>query len=340
MGLGSPIVLLRYHQFVKPKTSLDETCPYQGLRYFTNEKFFFGRRRVTETLRQKLEETAFLPVIGASGSGKSSVVRAGLISWLNKEGNWQILGPILPSIEPLTELKQAFKPIFEPEQLVRIYQEIDQGVEGLKSVISQLPTTERFLLVVDQFEEVFTLCPEGKEKQRDRFIDLLTQVADIFPSNLTVAITIRADFIENCLKYESLTKLIQEEAVYMPPLTEEYLRDIIVKPAEMQGYSWEEGLVEVILDDIREESECLPLLEFTLTELWQPATEQGHRLTLKQYGDLGRVRGTLNHRAEEIYRAIGEKFGERGQEWVKQICLRLVRTGEGMKDTRQRQPKI
>ena len=143
--------------------SINEECPYQGLRFFTEKtaEYFFGRKIVTEKLKQKLDESKFIPVIGASGSGKSSLVRAGLIRWLREEGDWQILEPIVPSIDPMTELKQAFKPLFEPEELVNIYGAIEKG--NIEYVTEKLPKGKKLLFVVDQFEEVFTLCPQGKE---------------------------------------------------------------------------------------------------------------------------------------------------------------------------------
>ncbi|NER97615.1 MAG: hypothetical protein F6J86_27840 [Symploca sp. SIO1B1] len=342
LGWGRPVTLVQYPpESPQPSKVVSEECPYQGLRYFDESRaqFFFGRRKVVETLKQKLDQGVFVPVIGTSGSGKSSVVQAGLIPWLKREGTWQVLEPILPSIDPLTRLKQVFDSVLEPEELVQVYEQLENAPDALEAVISQLPSSKRFLLVVDQFEEVFTLCPEGKKKERDRFIQLLTQVTEFPNSRLSVIITMRADFLDACLKYQSLTQLIQQQAVYMPPLTKEDFKEIIVKPAELQGYSLGEGLLEVLLKDVGEESEYLPLLEFTLTELWQPATEQEHRLTLAQYQKLGEVSGALDGRAEEIYLEIDNKFGKQGQELVKRLCLSLLRTGLEMKDTRQRQPK-
>ena len=352
MGWGRAIRLLRYSTPTAiPPQEVKEECPYQGLRFFTKETkdFFFGRHKLVGNLKQKLEQTAFILVIGSSGSGKSSLVRAGLIPELERDG-WQILGPMVPSIAPLSELQQVFKSQFtEPEELDEIYQLIEEEPEGLVQAAANLPPSQRFLLFVDQFEEVFTLCPKGaerqareKQKKRDRFIQLLTQVAEISTSPMAVVIAVRADFVGECLHYEKLGQLIQQQAVYMLPLTEPDLTKIIEKPAQLQGYTLESGLLPVILDDVQQEAECLPLLEFTLEQLWQPATEQGHQLTVKQYLNLGRVSGALNRHAEKIYEKIGhdvKKYGEQGQEWVKLIFLSLLRTGIDQQDTRQRQLK-
>ncbi|PSB33709.1 response regulator [Stenomitos frigidus] len=322
---------------------VSETCPYQGIRFFdeTTKDFFFGRRRIVKILRQKLEQASFVPVIGNSGSGKSSLVRAGLISCLRSKENWRILPPITPSIDPLGQLKQALRSLFqdEPEDLIQLYEAIDNAPKGLETIATKLVEMERILLVVDQFEEVFTLCPSSKEAQRDRFIQLLTQIAELHSAKLTVVVIIRADFISACLRYESLTQLIQQQALYLPVLNQEELREVIIHPAEIQGYELEDRLVEVILEDMRQEPECLPLLQFTLTELWKLATEQEHQLTLTQYRNLGRLAGALNQRADALYSEIGKRFGEQGQLWVKRILLSLVRTGVETKDTRQRQVK-
>jgi uncharacterized caspase-like protein len=199
--------------------AVSEECPYQGLKAFEEEQrqFFFGRERVIDKIRQKLNQKAFVPIIGASGSGKSSVVRAGLIPLLKeRESGWRVLKPIKPGIEPLTELRGAFKEFFQGAKEKQLYALIKNDPEGLLKLIERLPDSERFLLVIDQFEEVFTVCPV--EEDRRRFIELITQVAEISDSRLAIVTTMRADFLEPCLQYESLTQLIQNQArvKYLP----------------------------------------------------------------------------------------------------------------------------
>jgi signal transduction histidine kinase len=189
--------------------------------------------------------------------------------------------------------------------------------------------------VVDQFEEVFTLVPEDKEEEKRRFIELLTQVAEIPASQLAIVTTMRADFLEPCLSYESLTRLIQEEAVYMPPLVGAELEEAIARPAKLQGYQLETGLLGAILQDVGQEKGCLPLLQFALTELWEQRDRQPHQLTLAQYNQQGGVIGALNGHVEQLY----QSFTQQEQDWLKRILLKLVRTGAEENDTRQRQPK-
>jgi energy-coupling factor transporter ATP-binding protein EcfA2 len=318
-----------------------EECPYRGLEAFDKQhaQFFFGRKKVVEDILQKLAQAQFVPIIGASGSGKSSVVRAGLIPQLENNG-WRILDLIKPGIEPLAKLRGAFESFFQrPKEIQQLYDFIHNHPDGLNAVIERLPGSERFLLVIDQFEEVFTLCP--KEEERRRFIELLTQIVELsdatsLPSlRLAIVTTMRADFLEPCLSYPSLTQLIQNQAVYMPPLLGAELEEAIASPANLQGYHLEIGLLGAILQDVGQEKECLPLLQFTLTELWEKRDCQKHQLTLEQYRAMGGVIGALDRHAEAIY----QSFTQQEQEYVKRIFLRLVRTGEEEKDTRQRQPK-
>jgi hypothetical protein len=270
MGWGRSLTLVQY-QPKKTAVVVDETCPYQGLQPFGKEQacFFFGREKVVQLLMEKLGQANFVPIIGASGSGKSSVVRAGLIPQLEKNG-WRVLELILPGVEPLAELKRTLTKLFGRTEVREVYSLID--TDGLRPVIERLSGSERLLLVVDQFEEVFTVCP--KEEERRRFIELLTQVAEIPASRLAIVTTMRADFLEPCLSYESLTRLIQNEAVYMPPLVGAELEEAIATPAKLQGYSFEKGLLGEILQDVGKEKGCLPLLQFALTELWEQRNRQ------------------------------------------------------------------
>jgi WD40 repeat protein/uncharacterized caspase-like protein/energy-coupling factor transporter ATP-binding protein EcfA2 len=347
MGGGRSIPLVWY----PPKNPVaaevvSEECPYRGLEAFDKDhaKFFFGRQKVVNHIQQKLDLAKFVPIIGASGSGKSSVVRAGLIPQLD-DNEWQILKPIKPGFEPLNKLRGAFQQFFdEPEKEKQLKDLIYTEPNSLPAILENLPGSAKFLLVVDQFEEVFTGGASQQEKQR--FIELLTQVVEITDSRLAVVITMRADFLEPCLDYPSLTHLIQTQAVFMPPLTGVDLKDTIIKPANLQGYDVLPELLAEILKDVKQEPGFLPLLEFALTKLWEKRDQEKHQLTLEEYEKLGGLTGALNLHAEKVYHCQNYQkespTPERSQqekEWIQRIFVRLVRTGEGEKDTRQRQPK-
>ncbi|BBD70543.1 diguanylate cyclase [Nostoc commune NIES-4072] len=189
MGGGRSIPLVWYPP-KNPVVVVREECPYRGLEAFDKQhaQFFFGRKKVVENILQKLAQAQFVPIIGASGSGKSSVVRAGLIPQLENNG-WRVLEPIKPGIEPLAKLRAAFEPFFQrSREIQQLYEFIHNHCDALNLIIERLPSSERFLLVVDQFEEVFTLCP--KEEERRKFIELLTNYS--LGGRLAIITTMRA----------------------------------------------------------------------------------------------------------------------------------------------------
>ncbi|MEW6495479.1 MAG: diguanylate cyclase, partial [Cyanobacteriota bacterium] len=374
LGLGERIILVKYDQISDTKQEAairDEKgeiiCPYQGLQPFEKEQkdFFFGRNKPVKELFGKLNEKPFVAVIGASGSGKSSVVRAGLIPRLNKdsdlisrfkeESEWQIIEPIKPGSNPLANLVNKFNKVFNyPKELQELNRPTEKIADSLVSIIKSLRGSVNYLLLIDQFEEVFTVCTD--ETERSHFIELITKLANIPDSQLAIVITMRADFLESCLRYPSLTQLIQAQAIYMPPLVGKDLSDAIEKPATIQGYSFEEGLLEEILEDVGNERGILPLLEFALTQLWEKrdyprgsakSDRQNHQLTLAQYKALGGVTGALNRHADKIYTYKDFEKESPQQErlpqetkWIEQIFLRLVQIDERGKDTRQRERKV
>ncbi len=343
MGMGRSLRLVSYGQSMV--SAIDETCPYQGLESFQKEKarFFFGRKQVIQKLVERLKETNFIPLIGASGSGKSSVIRAGLIPELEKNG-WKVLEPIMPGVEPLAKLRGALEGLFDRQEVKEIYSLLQNS--GLPALISELPKNQRILLLIDQFEEVFTLCPKEEEKQRQHFIELITQVVEVPTSSLAIVTTMRADFLEPCLSYHDLTQIIEDQAVYMPRLAGGNLEQAIEEPAKLQGYQLESGLLGEIFQDLGQQNECLPLLQFALTELWEKRDVKRHLLTVEQYRAMGGVVGALDSHAEKFYnfKDFWEESPEKvrsaqQQQWIKRILLKLVRTDEGVKDTRHRQRK-
>ena len=319
-------------------TSLNdsEQCPYRALEPFSRNtaKFFFGRTQLIEDLQSKLKLSNFVLLFGASGIGKSSVVQAGLTPELEKAG-WKVLEPIVPWLEPVKKLKDEVIQQLFPGQTRRKIQNIYSHIEsnGLVSITQYLPSEQQILIIIDQFEEVFTVCSQKAEQEK--FIELLTQVNQASNSRLKIVATVRADFVEDCLKYQSLTTLIQHQSIWIPPLEGEDLKQVITEPSERQNYSFEEGLPELIIQQIGHEKNFLPLLQFALTAIWEQRDSNARKLTATQYLKQGGVLGVLNRRAEEIYK----NFDSQEREWVKRIFLKLVRTGIETKDTRQRQPK-
>ncbi|BCU09630.1 nSTAND1 domain-containing NTPase [Microcystis aeruginosa] len=351
MGVGRSLILVKYGaqpQVKEVEPLLDEKgelrCPYQGLLAFTKKErdFFFGRKRVVEDIKSKLDRLNFVPLIGASGSGKSSVVLAGLIPWLEELG-WHILEPIKPGFKPLSKLESLLLSYFPDREKLLDECINNQDSEGLNPLLELFPREHKFLLVVDQFEELFTFA---LAEQRDRIIELITQVATIPDSPLAVVATMRADFIEPCLRYDSLRKLIQNNAEYLPDLRGLDLLEAITEPAKLQGYEVTKELLNKILEDIKQEPGFLPLLEFALTQLWQKRDEANHRLTLDTYEAIGGIVGALNCQADKVYQyrdyekdSPQQERTETEKALIKRIFLNLLQIGDGEKDTRLRQPK-
>ncbi|MEO1350563.1 MAG: caspase family protein, partial [Cyanobacteria bacterium J06635_15] len=337
-GRSLPIVQFQPQQ---QAVTVSEECPYQGLEAFTpkTRQFFYGRRAVVETLKDKLAQFNFVPVIGPSGSGKSSVVRAGLVPSLGP--GWQVLEPIKPDVEPMAVLRRVMGGLFQrasdKQKVITLLNE--QGLLPVLAMLSDLPCfqteTDKLLLVIDQFEEVFTLCPI--EDERAQFIRCITAIQALETSPLAIVTTMRADFVEQWLDYGDLVQTIQAQAVWLGRLRGEDLIAAIEQPAKQQGYALGPGLLELILDDVRAEKNCLPLLEFALTELWEQRDTEKRVLPLQAYQEMARLTGALNQRAEDVYTQDLKTEAER--DWAKRICLELVRIGPDVRDTRQRQPR-
>ena len=346
MGWGRSITLINHNIQTQAQTfEVKEECPYQGLKAFEAEQkqFFFGRKQVVRKILGKLAQNPFVPIIGPSGSGKSSVVQAGLIPELDRSV-WQILPPIKPGFQPLQELRGVLKAFFPGARKERLLWElITNEANPLPVILEYLTGAEKFLLVVDQFEELFTV---SVAEQKQRFIELLTQVVEMTDSRLKVVITMRSDFLEPCSDYPSLNKLIENQLVLMPRITGVDLKETITEPAKLQGHNVEEGLLLKILEDVGKEPGYLPLMEFALTRLWEKRDQQKHQLTLEEYENFQGLTGALNFHAENVYfyedyqqDCPTQERNEQEKDWIGQILLRLLRTGEGEKDTRQRQAK-
>ncbi|MEM6254407.1 MAG: caspase family protein, partial [Cyanobacteria bacterium P01_D01_bin.156] len=340
MGHGRAIEIVRHGTVaadLQRKAQISEKNPYQGLKAFdeNSKAFFFGREKEIELLLAKLNATNFVPVIGVSGSGKSSVVRAGLLPALRQMGNWRILEPIKPGIEPMAMLKNAFcQLVSHSRDINRIAECI--GEKDLLGAVALLPDsldTQKILLVVDQFEEVFALGSSELEKQW--FIDCLTKIARVEDSPLAIVTTMRADFLPDWLSYGELIEAIQADAVFLGRLQGQALLDAVEKPALVQGHRIENGLLQLIADDMKVASNALPLLEFALEALWDQRDTQNHCLTVNAYAAMDRLKGTLNSQATKVY----DQLAKNEQGWCRRICLSLIRIGKEGKDTRQRQPR-
>lgn len=326
--------------------------PYKGLEFFdlADADLFFGFEQLTAELVAYLHHHRFLAVVGASGSGKSSVVRAGLVPALQRgeplidgiqppEGSirWPFY-IITPTAHPLKALAASLTRTSESvtatttliDDLAHDNRSLDLYVNRLLSQESpQAPIVNNcLLLVVDQFEELFTLCREREERQA--FVDNLLTAASA-DGHTVVVITLRADFYANCAEFERLRKALERQQKYIGPIKPVELRRAIEEPARLGGWTFEPGLVDLILQDVGEEPGALPLLSHALLATWQ--RRQGRTLTLAGYTDAGRVQGAIAKTAETV---LSEGLTPEQQRIARNIFLRLTELGEGIQDTRRR----
>ena len=318
---------------------LETKNPYKGLRAFqqADAADFFGRSAMIERVLTRLQEPTvdnnFLAVIGPSGSGKSSLVKAGVLPALRGGGipgseRWYY-AEMVPGEVPIEELAVALLSV-SSSPLPGLEDTLRDQADGLSiGVREALPTKEnKLLLMVDQFEELFTQVEN--EADRQHFLDLILSAVNAEDSPVIIIATLRADFYDRPLLYQGFGELIRARTELVLPLNDEELAETISGPAYRVGAVLEEGLVETIIDDVREQPGALPLLQYALTELFE--RREGALLTTAAYQDIGGTLGALAKRAEEVFR----RFNEAGQNMARQTFLRLVTLGEGQEDTRRR----
>ncbi len=313
--------------------------PYKGLQAFqiADEQDFFGREKLTQKLLSRLGQdgdfSRFLAVIGPSGSGKSSLVRAGLIPalWrgdLPGSERWYITD-FIPGAHPLDELEVALIQVAanRPDSLAEQLARDERGLVRAAQII--LPDDDsELVIVIDQFEEIFTLVEN--EADRTHFLDLLQQAVIAPRSRVRLVITLRADFYDRPLQYPDFGELVRSRMETVLPLNAAELEQAIAGPAQRVGVRFEDGLVAAIVSDINYQPGALPLLQFALTELFE--ARENRILTRQGYEQIGRAAGALAKRAEQLYLELAEA----GREAVRQMFLRLVTLGEGSEDTRRR----
>lgn len=320
--------------------------PYKGLRAFGegDAQDFFGREALTQQLLVRMGEggdlARFLAVVGPSGSGKSSVVGAGLVPALRRgalpgSDQWFIV-EMMPGPHPLEELEAALlrvavTPAVATLHATSLLAQLKEDKRGLLRAVRRClpedPNVE-LVLVIDQFEEVFTLVQD--EALRAHFLDSLVTAALDERSRVRVLVTLRADFTDRPLNYVDFGELLRQRMEVVLPLTPDELERAIVGPAERVGLQLEPGLVTAILHDVSDQPGALPLLQYALTELFEK--RDGHTLTKKAYAEVGGVLGALGRRAEEVFASLDTD----GQALARQLFLRLVTLGEGVEDTRRR----
>ncbi len=329
-------------------TEVDRS-PFKGLFPFEEHDadIYFGRESLVtelvtelnpETGRADDQRTCFLALVGASGSGKSSLARAGLLPVIRKETSWPI-HVITPTSRPLetvaVSLTRNSQSVTATETLSDDLRKSSRALHLYTRKLLAEATTKasrrnsRLLLFVDQFEELFTLCRD--EPERRAFIDnLVHAVQPDIEGVITIVITLRADFYGHCLDYDSLHRILENNQRIVPAMNKEALRAAIVEPAKKAGLTIEEGLVDLLLRDVGDEPGGLPLLSHALLETWK--RREGRQLTLAGYTSAGGVLGAIAQTAESTYQSLSPEQ----QAIARSIFLRLTDLGEETQYTRRR----
>src|SRR5215472_4869185 len=286
-----------------------DVCPYKGLARFetADAGFFFGREQVVAQAVGHLVGSRFLALVGPSGSGKSSLLRAGVLHALRSGA--------LPGSD-----RWAYS-VIRPG---------DRPRDAMAHALGEQRKADRRVLAVDQFEEVFTACSDDAEWAA--FLDAITQAASASDGTTTIVIAMRADFYGRCAGHRALASLLTSDQILVGPMNEEELRRAIELPAERAGLTVEEELVDSLVSDTAGQPGGLPLLSTALLELW--TRRRDRTLHLNDYLRAGGVQGAVARLAEE---AFGRLDGD-GQAAAKRILLRLAAPGETAEIVRRRAP--
>jgi cytidylate kinase len=318
--------------------------PYIGLSAFqeSDAQFFFGRESLVDDLLQRVTEASFITIAGPSGSGKSSVARAGLFHALRqgrlpKSDSWR-LATLLPGGNPLEQLAIAIERLTHAPGSGNHIRH--NGLENPLALHEQIQTLlsddlgQRFVLLVDQFEESFTQTKD--EAVREAFIHLLTMAAQTEGSRAIVILSLRSDFISHCARYPELRELMSRQFQLVGAMEPHDLAKAITLPALEVGAEIDPALVSRIMTDMKGEPGALPLMSFALRDLFEfeaQKTEKGRPLdmTLPDYLLRGGVEEALERHANQVF----ANFTEEQRELAKAVFSRLIEIGQGRQDTRR-----
>ena len=294
-----------------------QLCPFKGLAPFdvTDAEYFFGRERLVADLVSRAVDSPLVGVIGPSGSGKSSILRAGLLAALAAGAlpgseDWRVV-LLRPGEHPAAELQRLL------------------GGESLPEAVAGVARGGRLVLAVDQFEELFTICQD--EAERAAFVASLTAAARDPELRVVLAVSLRADFYGRCAAYPRFADVLSRNHVLVGAMERDELSRAIELPTRHAGLEIERPLAETLVADIVSEPGGLPLLSATLLELWR--LRHGNLLQLESYRQSGGVQGAVARLAENVY----GRMSEEDQALTRTIMLRLA-AGDAAAVTRRRVP--
>lgn len=319
--------------------------PYKGLEPFRaiDRELFFGRTKLVEEMCETLKGfPAFLGILGASGSGKSSVMMAGLLpaladGALPDSKKWKYLTTFTPTGSPLERLAEVLAQALPSKSHSAVRDDLDhpsgQGLIRLARQVADLDSTVRVVVYVDQFEELYTQARDPAE--RDQFIQLLTTAATDPESLVTVLMSLRADFYDRVLDNQMLAGLLQHHQTVVSRMGLAELYEAVRAPAAAVGVAFEDGLVSDIVFAVREEPGALPLLQFTLSKLYEKR-DKGI-LTRAAYNDIGQALGALAQHAETTYADLPS---DEHRLRARDLFLKLVTIGDSAQETTRRRARL
>ena len=310
--------------------------PYKGLRSFTEADApdFFGREALVERLIRALDSGNHLvALVGPSGSGKSSAIAAGLIPRLRDGAlpgseRW-VIAQMVPGANPLAEVEAVVSAAAGVPKGLATLLDAEGSSEGSPVALRVIPAGGRVLLVIDQFEELFTIADEVA---RRRFLDAIASAVSEPDTQITVLLSLRADYYDRPLLHPEFARVFTPGVENALPMTPNELEAVVVGPAERGGIAVEPALLAELVADAADRPGTLPLLEFALTELFDQRTRAA--LTLDGYRALGGIRGVLSRSAEAIYGGLSRDE----QRVAMQVFLHLVQLGVGTTESRRRLP--
>ncbi|MEP6896284.1 MAG: WD40 repeat domain-containing protein, partial [Chloroflexota bacterium] len=321
----------------QPK-KFDGRCPYKGLDVFEEEdsELFFGREKLVEDLVSRVKESRTVFITGPSGSGKSSLVRAGLIPALKNEAiknshQW-LYATLKPGRDPFEALASAFSRVKSPELGDYFQQNIDKPEilhKCAEAVLSER-SDQRLALFIDQFEEVFTQLSADKA---GAFIEMLAQAATIENGRMIILFSMRSDFVSNCATYPKLNALLNQQFVQIGAMQPAELVSAIAQPALRVGLQIDPDLIAQIIRDMKGEPDALPLVEFALKDLFDAEQAKGElsTLTLAAYLQRGGIDEALKRHADESF----NQLNGHEQELARSIFGGLIEVGRGTQDTKR-----
>jgi formylglycine-generating enzyme required for sulfatase activity/energy-coupling factor transporter ATP-binding protein EcfA2 len=329
------ILITQIRSTFQPKP-FDGRCPYKGLDVFVEEdaELFFGREQWVENLLGRVKESRTLFVTGQSGSGKSSLVRAGLIPALKKTGygeHW-LYATMKPGRDPIDTLANAFSRLKDPSlaKYLRENAELANVLhECAESALSER-ADQRLVLFIDQFEEVFTQLSKDKAQV---FINLLDHAATVENGRVIVLFSMRSDFIPNCAIYPQLNAILNQQFIQIGAMQSDELVSAIAQPALRVGLKIDPELIAQIINDMKGEPGALPLMQFALKDLFDAEKAKGGiiALTLSDY----LRRGGIDEALERHANASLDELTDEEKELARSVFSGLIEIGRSTQDTRR-----